>query len=333
MVKGNRPPRALLSSPLAICRGKVGLRMDQLLISSRTLLDCRLVDRSVLPTGVPEYQILPAEVAMTTALELASRVENDFHIWLITPASAAPATHGHRLSNDELRRVLFEAPKHTPIFGAQFWKSIKHLPRDSVEFVLSDVDCFSIPVEHLAQTVPYLRQEEIHLLSSPLRPHDLSAPIEFFSGFAHFVKGMPIEEVDELVWGYLMVPCWYSSVVHEIWAEESRLAPLIDSMVYPFSDYLANLRPEEAGNQNGFFMWFDILSPLNPAPTPKCLIRSLEQILALDSLACQWAALHGINHLPEQEIRETLIRPYLKKNANDADIIGFATMCMEGNYL
>ena len=307
--------------------------MDQLLISSRTLLDCRLVDRSVSPTGEPVYRILPPEVAMATALELASRVENDFHIWLITPDRAAHATRGQRLSNEELRRVLFEASNHTPIFGAQFWKSIKDLPRDSVEFVLSDVDCFSIPVEHLAQMVPYLRQEEIDLLSSPLRPHDLSAPIEFFSGFANFVKGMPIEEVDGLVWGYLMVPCWFSWVVHELWSDESLLAPVIDSMVFPFSDFLAKLSPDEAGNQNGFFMWFDILSPLNPAPTPQCVIRALEQVLALDSLACQAAALHGINHLPEQEIRETLIRPYFKKNADDADIIGFATMCMEGNYL
>lgn len=307
--------------------------MDQILISSRTLLDCRLVDRSVLPTGEPEYQILPEEMALTTALEAASQVQNDFHIWLMTPDSAATATRGPRLSNEELRRVLFEASKHTPIFGAQFWKSIKYLPRDSVELVLSNVDCFSIPEEHLAQTIPYLRQEEINLKSLPLRPHNLTSPIKFFSGFASYVNGMAIEEVDELVWGYLMVPCWFSSVVHELWSDESLLAPVIDSMVLPFSDYLAKLSPDEAGNQNGFFMWFDILSPLDPAPTPHCVIRALEQILALDSSACQAAALHGINHLPEQEIRETLIRPYLKKSADDADMIEFATTCMEGKYL
>lgn len=94
----------------------------------------------------------------------------------------------------------------------------------------------------------------------------------------------------------------------------------IESMYLPFRDVVAK---STLGKRDSFYwMWWDLVLETFGNETTEVyeelssdakqmlesIYETLVKILALDHLACQWSALHGLGHSPHPKVRETVQR-------------------------
>jgi len=111
----------------------------------------------------------------------------------------------------------------------------------------------------------------------------------------------------------------------------------IRAMIYPFSQYCALVG--EAFQGAAFFMWWDQLlgrpDEGENADIEPAIFEVIEETLKLDSKACQFAALHGLNHLRPSRRASELVRHYLAehRSALDEKDIAWVEACRDGKAL
>jgi hypothetical protein len=115
--------------------------------------------------------------------------------------------------------------------------------------------------------------------------------------------------------------------------EEMRIACL-EAMVAPFRDYYCQMSDNYSGS--AFYMWWDHLRGCHKRETvlPVCQ-RVLKQILALPERGCQFAALHGLNHLHPDPAASEIVERYLDEHRPEMtpDNIKWVEMCRYGQAL
>src|SRR5258708_10194336 len=104
-------------------------------------------------------------------------------------------------------------------------------------------------------------------------------------------------------------------------------------MIHPFHDYYL---PRDASfSGNVFFMWWDLaLTRIadQPSEIDEIAVDVIGQILQLQAKGCQFAALHGLNHLHPNDAAAQLVRWYLREHhaSLTADEIAWVEACASG---
>jgi len=104
-------------------------------------------------------------------------------------------------------------------------------------------------------------------------------------------------------------------------------------MIHPFRDYYL---PRDASfSGNVFFMWWDLaLSRIadQTLEIDDIAVDVLGQVLQLPAKGCQFAALHGLNHLHPNDAAAELVRRYLAEHQASltADEIAWVEACASG---
>ncbi len=111
----------------------------------------------------------------------------------------------------------------------------------------------------------------------------------------------------------------------------------IRAMIYPFSQYCAVAGETFQGA--AFFIWWDQLlgrpDEGENADIEPAIFEVIEQTLKLDSKSCQFAALHGLNHLRPSRRASELVSLYLAehRSAMDEKDIAWVEACRDGKAL
>jgi hypothetical protein len=157
-----------------------------------------------------------------------------------------------------------------------------------------------------------------------------------FENFAEIGARFSPEQIDQGLW-YLLGRFRLGDMLHSADVPLETRQETIRAMFYPFSHF-ANAGVE------AFFMWWDLVlwrvdeSEISEiAPTA---LEVLDQILKLDSKSCQFAALHGLNHLrprssPPSRRASELASQYLAEHRSTLDEkdIAWVEACRDGKAL
>jgi hypothetical protein len=159
---------------------------------------------------------------------------------------------------------------------------------------------------------------------------------ELFEDFGRLAAQFSVEQVEQGLWFVLGEPFWlHDALVDGRIAVESRKR-CVRAMIHPFRDYYL---PRDAPiSEDVFFMWWDLaLTRIadHPSEIDAVAIDVIGQILQLPAKSCQFAALHGLNHLHPNEAAADLARRYLE--AHQASLtdeeIAWAEACVSGQAL
>lgn len=154
-----------------------------------------------------------------------------------------------------------------------------------------------------------------------------------FENFANIGARFSPQQIDQGLWYLLGYRFSLGDILHSADVPLEARHRTIRAMLYPFSRYFAN-----AGVEAFFMWWHKVLWRVNEsefseiAPTA---LEVLEQILKLDSKSCQFAALHGLNHLRPNPRASELVSHYLAEHRStlDAKDIAWVEACRDGKAL
>lgn len=283
-----------------------------------------------------EYVCFPAtevEELKSYAADAHGRGELGNASWLLSLQIADDTILDRKVSATTLNPLMQPGTRWVSVeILPEFWENWDHLDMREKYATVQMTHVLQVPLEHVVKFVLYAKDEDVDMFSIPL-DLNIRSIAGFFREFPRLVLGLPITEVDNLVWGYLLLPCWVTQVQFDVTHDRDFCIEVIESMVVPFRDYLAKLEPEEAGNQNGFFMWFDLWESSNLWESfPDEFLAVLTSVLYLPSPACQAAALHGLNHLDHPN-RATVIDTWANSNAATPSLLEFAELCRTGAYM
>ncbi|RYG32602.1 hypothetical protein EON81_20240 [bacterium] len=136
---------------------------------------------------------------------------------------------------------------------------------------------------------------------------------EFHLRYADWGVIYPARNLNFGVWRMFGDPCWYRNVFQSGEIPFAQIEPVYRSLVVPYRDYVQHL-PEDEPIDNGLYMlWHMLLAHQHFAPRIENLcLEILEEILAIQDGRCQWAALHGLNHL-EHPDRPSVVQRYIDR--------------------
>ena len=104
-------------------------------------------------------------------------------------------------------------------------------------------------------------------------------------------------------------------------------------MIHPFRDYYVTRDATVA--EDVFFMWWDLAltgATDRPSEIDAVAVDVIGQLLQLPAKSCQFAALHGLNHLHPNDAAAELVRQYLAEHQASlpADEIAWVEACASG---
>jgi len=152
--------------------------------------------------------------------------------------------------------------------------------------------------------------------------------------FGRLAEPFSLDQVEQGLWFVLGNPFWLRDVL-----DDRRLSPelrkeCLRAMINPFRDYY--LPREDNFSGSAFFMWWDSLL----AHGDEEILREsegismdvLKQILQLPGKQCQFAALHGLNHMHPNTAAAATVRQYLEEHRESltADEIAWVETCALG---
>jgi hypothetical protein len=155
-----------------------------------------------------------------------------------------------------------------------------------------------------------------------------------FRDFGMLAKPFSAEQVEQGLWFVLGHPFWLVEKLADEEVSEGLRAECLRSMVSPFRDYYHPNREQFLGS--AFFMWWDCLldrPSVDRGPELEAiLIEVLRQILQLPSKECQFAALHGLNHMHPSSAAAETVRQYLEGHRTEltSDEISWVEACGTG---
>jgi hypothetical protein len=159
---------------------------------------------------------------------------------------------------------------------------------------------------------------------------------ELFEDFRRLAAPFSAEQVEQGLWFVLGEPFWlHEALVNRRIAVESR-ERCVRAMIHPFRDYYL---PRDAPiSEDVFFMWWDLaLTRIadRASEIDAVAVDVIGQILQLLAKSCQFAALHGLNHLHPNQAAADLARRYLEAHRASLtdDEIAWAEACVSGQAL
>jgi hypothetical protein len=159
---------------------------------------------------------------------------------------------------------------------------------------------------------------------------------ELFEDFGRLASPFAPEQVDQGLWFVFGEPFWLQDrLVNPNIAIESR-EQCVRAMIFPFRDY--SLAREAPLSEDVFFMWWDLALTRVADQTSEIdavALEVIDQILQLPAKRCQFAALHGLNHLHPNDAAAELVRLYLEAHRASltADEIAWVEACASGEAL
>jgi hypothetical protein len=156
---------------------------------------------------------------------------------------------------------------------------------------------------------------------------------ELFEDFGRLAAQFSCEQVEQGLWFVLGQPFWlHDALLERTLPLESR-ERCVRAMVHPFRDYYLPREASFLGNV--FFMWWDLaLSRIadQPSEIDEIAVDVIGQVLQLPAKGCQFAALHGLNHLHPNDPAAELVRRYLAEHRGSltADEIAWVEACASG---
>lgn len=167
--------------------------------------------------------------------------------------------------------------------------------------------------------------------------HDVAAFVrtltELFEDFGKLAVQFSCEQVEQGLWFVLGQPFWLHDALLERRLPLESRERCVRAMIHPFRDYYL---PRDASfSGNVFFMWWDLaLSRIadQPSEIDEIAVDALGQVLQLPAKGCQFAALHGLNHLHPNDAAAALVRRYLaeRQASLTADEIAWVEACASG---
>lgn len=169
------------------------------------------------------------------------------------------------------------------------------------------------------------RADEEFLLGQRLLDDDPDANVfvrqmtELFREFGRLAGPFSPEQIEQGLWFVLGHPFWLSNQLAESQVAPGLRAECLRSMLHPFRDYYLQMGDSFAGSIFG--MWWDLLLNHNDEAIQleiePIALEVLQQILQLPSKACQFAALHGLNHMHPYAAAQAAVRQYLEEHRTE----------------
>lgn len=158
-----------------------------------------------------------------------------------------------------------------------------------------------------------------------------------FREFGLFSKAYSPEQIEQGLWFLLGHHFRLFDIISDGQVTSESRTQCLRSMAVPFRDYYQH----SAGSFEGsaFFMWWDFASDSQTenrdSETRDIILDVLQQILHLPSKQCQFAALHGLNHMHPNPAAAEMVRHYLEKNrtALTDDEIRWVEACAAGSAM
>jgi hypothetical protein len=160
----------------------------------------------------------------------------------------------------------------------------------------------------------------------------LNSVAVLFEDFGDIGPRFSPEQIEQGLWYLLGYRFSLGETIHSKDVPLEVRQQTIRMMAYPFSHYYAKVGEGYPGS--AFFMWWDLLET-GFSDVETTVLDVLEQILKLDSKPCQFAALHGLNHLFPIARGSALVDHYLAehRSALDEKDIAWVEACRDGKAL
>ena len=158
-----------------------------------------------------------------------------------------------------------------------------------------------------------------------------------FRDFARLAEPFSPEQVEQGLWFVFGHPFWLRDKLSDRRVSSDSREECLRSMFNPFHDYY--LPREDRFSGSAFNMWWDLLlahpGEENRTEIETISIDVLRLILQLPGKQCQFAALHGLNHIHPNPAAEATVRQYLeeRRTSLSADEISWAEACATGDAL
>jgi hypothetical protein len=169
-------------------------------------------------------------------------------------------------------------------------------------------------------------------------PPDASVFVRQISGlfrdFGRLADAFSPQQIEQGLWFLLGHPFWLRDMIWDTSVSQQLREQCLRSMVNPFRDYY--LPKAESFSGSAFFMWWDSLSMCaeteGNSGVAAIYIDVLQQILRLSGKDCQFAALHGLNHMHPNPIAAAMARQYLDEHRSSltTDEIDWVEACARG---
>lgn len=158
-----------------------------------------------------------------------------------------------------------------------------------------------------------------------------------FRDFGRLAEPFSPEQVEQGLWFALGHPFWLLDKLEDRRVRSESREECLRAMVHPFCDYY--LQREESFVGSAFYMWWDLLLGHTQEETrleiEAIAIDVLRQVLQLPGRACQFAALHGLNHMHPNPAAEAAVRQYLEehRHALTDEQVTWVEACANGAYM
>ena len=163
--------------------------------------------------------------------------------------------------------------------------------------------------------------DRVLLEGEDYRDYDIEATVfvgqmsGVFLDFGRLAEPFSPEQIERGLWFVLGNPFWLGSLLYERHVPPDLREECLRSMFYPFRDYY--LARGEHFSGSIFYMWWDMLlgygNQKQRSEAETTVIDVLRQILQLPSMECQFAALHGLNHMHPSPEAAASVRRYLEE--------------------
>jgi len=177
------------------------------------------------------------------------------------------------------------------------------------------------------------------------RAHVAALYVELFSRSGELLTCYSKDKLEQGLW-FIMGASSLDFAAGELLRDEGLEMGLKEKMIESMYFLYEKLFYSETLEGNSCYMWWDVFArdyafpgsrdPANAESEERiqtAMFRTLVKILALDSDLCQYAALHGMNHLRHPDT-EKAVQDFLKKNRHlTADQIDYAKKCITGDVL
>jgi len=158
-----------------------------------------------------------------------------------------------------------------------------------------------------------------------------------FEQFGNVGRRYSQEQIEQGLWHLIGNPILLGVILCSKDVPLEARQKTIRAMIYPFSQYCAVVG--EAFQGAAFFMWWDQLlgrpDEGENADIEPAIFEVIEQTLKLDSRPCQFAALHGLNHLRPSRRASQIVSQYLAEHRSgmSAEDIAWVEACRDGKAL
>jgi hypothetical protein len=166
-----------------------------------------------------------------------------------------------------------------------------------------------------------------------------------FRQFGELTQHFSMDQVDQGLWYLFGYPYSFGEFLFHGTRPPALQQECVRAMLCPFRDYYARVSPDYPGTF--FYMWWEYVSDafghwdteeerrVRRSEVETAMLETLQQILALPNIDCQFAALHGLNHLYPRPEAIASVTEYLneKRDGLNSDDLKWVEACRGGKAL